>query len=88
MPHGEAYVPSAVCGIQKANIVDNLHENLVSSTEFPWVVSIQDKQYTHLAFGCILSEFWILSMASALQNRLVLPHDGWGASGLSCGPRD
>uniref|UniRef100_A0A8I6AE32 Inactive serine protease 54 n=1 Tax=Rattus norvegicus TaxID=10116 RepID=A0A8I6AE32_RAT len=69
LPHGEAHVPSAVCGIQKANIVDQLHENLVSSTEFPWVVSIQDKQYTHLAFGCILSEFWILSTASALQNR-------------------
>lgn len=50
-----------------------LKENLVSSTEFPWVVSIQDKQYTHLAFGCILSEFWILSTASALQQRPVLP---------------
>ncbi|XP_052023215.1 inactive serine protease 54 isoform X1 [Apodemus sylvaticus] len=60
---------SAICGIQKANIVDQLEENLVSSTEFPWVVSIQDKQYTHLAFGCILSKFWILSTASALQHR-------------------
>ncbi|EDL11176.1 mCG52608 [Mus musculus] len=60
---------SAICGIQKATIADKLKENLVSSTEFPWVVSIQDKQYTHLAFGCILSEFWILSTASALQHR-------------------
>ncbi|XP_028626169.1 inactive serine protease 54 isoform X1 [Grammomys surdaster] len=60
---------SAICGIQKANTEDVLKENLVSSTEFPWVVSVQDKRYTHLAFGCILSEFWILSTASALQQR-------------------
>lgn len=77
-PHGEACAPSAVCGIQKANITDQLEENLVSSSEFPWVVSIQDKRYTHLAFGCILSKFWILSTASALRHRPVLPAcEGW-----------
>ncbi|XP_049999962.1 inactive serine protease 54 isoform X2 [Alexandromys fortis] len=65
-----AHSSSAICGIQKANIEDESKENLVSSTEFPWVVSIQDQEYTHLAFGCILSEFWILSSASALQHRL------------------
>ncbi|XP_057610402.1 inactive serine protease 54 isoform X2 [Chionomys nivalis] len=65
-----AHSSSAICGIQKANIEDESKENLVSSTEFPWVVSIQDQEYTHLAFGCILSEFWILSSASALQDRL------------------
>ncbi|XP_042528791.1 inactive serine protease 54 [Dipodomys spectabilis] len=60
---------AAKCGIQKATLVDKSEENLVSITEFPWVVSLQDAQYTHLAFGCILSNFWILSAASALHNR-------------------
>lgn len=77
VPLSEAFAPSAVCGIQKANIEDESKENLVSSTEFPWVVSIQDQEYTHLAFGCILSEFWILSSASALQHRLVPQREGW-----------
>lgn len=71
------FAPPAVCGIQKANIEDESKENLVSSTEFPWVVSIQDQEYTHLTFGCILSEFWILSSASALQDRLVPQREGW-----------
>lgn len=75
--HSEAFAPPAVCGIQKANIEDESKENLVSSTEFPWVVSIQDQEYTHLTFGCILSEFWILSSASALQDRLVPQREGW-----------
>ncbi|XP_062032417.1 inactive serine protease 54 [Lepus europaeus] len=57
------------CGIQRSSSVDESEENVVSSTEFPWVVSVQDSQYVHLAFGCILSEFWILSIASAFQNR-------------------
>uniref|UniRef100_H0UZ13 Inactive serine protease 54 n=1 Tax=Cavia porcellus TaxID=10141 RepID=H0UZ13_CAVPO len=61
---------SASCGIQKTPLVDESEENLVSAMEFPWVVSVQDSQYTHLAFGCILSHFWILSIASALQDRL------------------
>lgn len=84
LPHSEAYAPSApsaVCGVQKADVMVDSKENLVGSNEFPWVVSLQDPQYTHLAFGCILSEFWILSIASALQNRLVFPTGGglgWG----------
>nr|XP_004663558.1 inactive serine protease 54 [Jaculus jaculus] len=60
---------STNCGIQKANLVDQSEENLVGIEEFPWVVSVQDVLYTHLAFGCILSEYWILSIASAFQNR-------------------
>ncbi|XP_012503295.1 PREDICTED: inactive serine protease 54 [Propithecus coquereli] len=62
---------SASCGIQQATVWDipDSEEELVSKMEFPWVVSLQDSQYTHLAFGCILSRFWILSIASAFQNR-------------------
>ncbi|XP_007946297.1 inactive serine protease 54 [Orycteropus afer afer] len=60
---------SANCGIQKAFIPDTLEDNLVHSKMFPWVVSLQDSRYTHLAFGCILSEFWILSVASTFQHR-------------------
>ncbi|XP_045389262.1 LOW QUALITY PROTEIN: inactive serine protease 54 [Lemur catta] len=62
---------SASCGIQQAALLDipDPEEQLVRKMEFPWVVSLQDSQYTHLAFGCILSQFWILSIASAFQNR-------------------
>uniref|UniRef100_A0A2K6SYI9 Inactive serine protease 54 n=1 Tax=Saimiri boliviensis boliviensis TaxID=39432 RepID=A0A2K6SYI9_SAIBB len=62
---------STSCGIQKASVFygPDPEEALVNSMEFPWVVSLQDSQYTHLAFGCILSEFWVLSIASAVQNR-------------------
>ncbi|XP_057566811.1 LOW QUALITY PROTEIN: inactive serine protease 54-like [Hippopotamus amphibius kiboko] len=60
---------SASCGIQKANIVETSEEGLVEDEEFPWVVSLQDSQYSHLAFGSILSDFWILSIASPFQNR-------------------
>ena len=63
--------PPAACGIQKSNPVETSEEGLVEDEEFPWVVSLQDVQYTHLAFGSVLSEFWILSIASALQNRPV-----------------
>ncbi|XP_034880984.1 LOW QUALITY PROTEIN: inactive serine protease 54 [Mirounga angustirostris] len=60
---------SASCGIQKTNVMEISEEGLVNDKEFPWVVSLQDSQYTHLAFGSILSEFWIISIASVLQNR-------------------
>lgn len=65
--------------------MDEPKENLVGSNEFPWVVSLQDPQYTHLAFGCILSKFWILSTASALQHRLVLPRGRAGRGALGTG---
>lgn len=66
-----AHTLSAGCGIQKTSVVETSEEGLVKDQEFPWVVSLQDSQYTHLAFGSILSEFWIISIASALQNRPV-----------------
>lgn len=60
---------------------------MVGEKEFPWIVSLQDSHYTHLTFGSILSQFWILSIASAFQNRPVPlplgpaqpPGVGWGA---------
>lgn len=65
------HTPSAGCGIQKTNVIEPSEEGLVSEKEFPWVVSLQDSRYTHLAFGSILSEFWILSIASVFHNRPV-----------------
>lgn len=63
--------PSAGCGIQKTNVIETSEEGLVSEKEFPWVVSLQNSHHAHLAFGSILSEFWILSIASAFQHRPV-----------------
>ncbi|XP_037671414.1 inactive serine protease 54 [Choloepus didactylus] len=60
---------SARCGIQKVFQRDT-SQNVVFSKEFPWVVSLQNSRYKHLTFGCILSEFWILSIASTFQNRM------------------
>lgn len=72
--------------------METSEEGLVNNNEFPWVVSLQDSLYTHLAFGSILSEFWILSIASVFQNRPVLlslgpqqpPWVGVSASCLTC----
>lgn len=66
-----ACTPPPGCGIQKSNIAVTSEEGLVEEKEFPWVVSLQDSQYTHLTFGTILSDFWILSIASTFQNRPV-----------------
>ncbi|KAM9061113.1 inactive serine protease 54 [Sarcophilus harrisii] len=44
-------------------------DDLATVDSFPWVVSLQDSQYTPLTLGCILNEFWILSIASRFQNR-------------------
>ncbi|XP_044515295.1 inactive serine protease 54 [Gracilinanus agilis] len=59
------------CLFQSSNIPTFLSDDddLATVDRFPWMVSLQDSQYTHLAFGCILSEFWILSIASRFQNR-------------------
>lgn len=88
-----ACTPPPGCGIQKSNIAVTSEEGLVEEKEFPWVVSLQDSQYTHLTFGTILSDFWILSIASTFQNRPVprfgadTAHGGRvGSSGL-CFPQ-
>ncbi|XP_036296990.1 inactive serine protease 54 [Pipistrellus kuhlii] len=60
---------AASCGIQETSDIGPSEEGLVSEREFPWVVSLQSSHHAHLAFGCILSEFWILSIASAFQHR-------------------
>lgn len=60
---------SASCGVQNTKSLETSEEGLVSEKEFPWIVSLQDSHYTHLTFGSILSQFWILSIASAFQNR-------------------
>lgn len=65
------HTPSAGCGNQNINSLEISEEGLVSEREFPWIVSLQDSHYTHLTFGSILSRFWILSIASAFQNRPV-----------------
>ncbi|KAK2085159.1 hypothetical protein P7K49_036459 [Saguinus oedipus] len=79
---------STSCGVQKVSVFygPDPEEALVNSMEFPWVVSLQDSQYTHLAFGCILSEFWVLSIASAVQNRQVpLPLGPAASPGMRVG---
>ncbi|KAK2488963.1 hypothetical protein MC885_004785 [Smutsia gigantea] len=60
---------SASCGIQETKVIKNSEEDLVLNKEFAWVMSLQDSLYTHLAFGSILTEFWIL--ASHLPFRTV-----------------
>ncbi|XP_027713712.1 inactive serine protease 54 [Vombatus ursinus] len=52
-----------------AFLPNNDDDDLATVDTFPWVVSLQDSWYTHLTFGCILNEFWILSIASCFQNR-------------------
>ncbi|XP_074142003.1 inactive serine protease 54 isoform X3 [Sminthopsis crassicaudata] len=47
----------------------NNGNDLAMVDTYPWIVSLQDSQYTPLTLGCILNEFWILSIASRFQNR-------------------
>uniref|UniRef100_A0A4X2M4U3 Peptidase S1 domain-containing protein n=1 Tax=Vombatus ursinus TaxID=29139 RepID=A0A4X2M4U3_VOMUR len=68
-----AYLSLAGCLVQSsfisAFLPNNDDDDLATVDTFPWVVSLQDSWYTHLTFGCILNEFWILSIASCFQNR-------------------
>ncbi|XP_074865224.1 inactive serine protease 54 [Carettochelys insculpta] len=57
------------CGTQSTLAPPRSTQEFVAVGEFPWVVSIQDLQHNHLAFGSILSEHWILSAAATFQMR-------------------
>uniref|UniRef100_A0ACB8EBN6 Uncharacterized protein n=1 Tax=Sphaerodactylus townsendi TaxID=933632 RepID=A0ACB8EBN6_9SAUR len=47
----------------------NTNQEFVAVGEFPWLVSLRDLHNKHIATGCILSEYWIVSVASSFQNR-------------------
>uniref|UniRef100_A0A674HXI3 Serine protease 54 n=1 Tax=Terrapene triunguis TaxID=2587831 RepID=A0A674HXI3_9SAUR len=59
----------AGCGTQMNLTPSSSMQAFAAVGEFPWVVSIQDLQHNHLAFGSILSEHWLLSAASIFQTR-------------------
>lgn len=58
----------ADCGSQVVALPHSKQE-IVAAGEFPWVVSLRDLHNKHIAIGCILSEYWIISVASSLQKR-------------------
>ncbi|XP_060110321.1 inactive serine protease 54 [Heteronotia binoei] len=58
----------ADCGSQIVAL-PNSKQEFVAAGEFPWVVSLRDLHNKHIAIGCILSEYWIVSVASSFQNR-------------------
>ncbi|KAG6927030.1 protease, serine 54 [Chelydra serpentina] len=71
--------PAAGCGTQITLAPSSSTQAFAAVGEFPWVVSIQDLQHDHLAFGSILSEHWILSAASSFQTR----HPAFAGVGLT-----
>lgn len=70
----------AGCGTQMNLTPSSSTQAFAAVGEFPWVVSIQDLQHNHLAFGSILSEHWILSAASSFQTRYDVP---WRSSTIA-----
>ncbi|XP_077166937.1 inactive serine protease 54 isoform X2 [Paroedura picta] len=56
------------CGSQIVAL-PNAKQEFVAAGEFPWVVSLRDLHSKHIATGCIVSEYWIVSVASSFQNR-------------------
>ncbi|KAM3920336.1 inactive serine protease 54 [Leptodactylus fuscus] len=66
-----AYVPfsSPSCGVSEGFMADAIHTWLFRVSSFPWLVSVQDYNKSHLAVGTIISEFWIVTAPSALKLR-------------------
>ncbi|KAL8194562.1 UNVERIFIED_CONTAM: hypothetical protein K2H54_024731 [Gekko kuhli] len=62
------FLLGADCGSQLIAL-PNSKQEFVAAGEFPWVVSLRDLHNKHIAIGCILSEYWIISVASSFQNR-------------------
>nr|XP_056718299.1 inactive serine protease 54 [Euleptes europaea] len=70
------FLLDADCGSQLIAL-PNSKQEFVAAGEFPWVVSLRDLHNKHIAVGCILSEYWIVSVASSFQNRCDhVPRDG------------
>ncbi|XP_062817685.1 inactive serine protease 54 isoform X3 [Anolis carolinensis] len=69
---GTFFVPPAlagsVCGMEILSSPVDSDQGPAATGEFPWLVSLQDMHGTHLAFGSILSQDWLLSTASAFHN--------------------
>ncbi|XP_029466554.1 inactive serine protease 54 [Rhinatrema bivittatum] len=60
---------SASCGIFNGSIPNNASKENMSLSGFPWLVSLQDLNGTHLVTGSIISKHWIVSIASSFQDR-------------------
>ncbi|XP_054856812.1 inactive serine protease 54 [Eublepharis macularius] len=58
----------ADCGPRVAALLGS-KQDVTSAGEFPWVVSLRDFYNNHIAMGCILSQYWIISVAASFQNR-------------------
>ncbi|XP_062817687.1 inactive serine protease 54 isoform X4 [Anolis carolinensis] len=58
----------SVCGMEILSSPVDSDQGPAATGEFPWLVSLQDMHGTHLAFGSILSQDWLLSTASAFHN--------------------
>ncbi|XP_067327029.1 inactive serine protease 54 [Anolis sagrei] len=56
------------CGTEILSSPTDSDQGSAVTGEFPWLVSLQDTQGRHLAFGSILSQDWLLSTASAFHN--------------------
>ncbi|XP_063169144.1 inactive serine protease 54 [Candoia aspera] len=59
---------AAGCGRQASFAPTNATQEVAAVGELPWMVSLQD-QDSHIAFGSILSKYWILSAASSFHSR-------------------
>ncbi|XP_025032264.1 inactive serine protease 54 [Python bivittatus] len=61
-------IAAAGCGRQARLAPTNSAQEAATVGGLPWMVSLQD-QDSHIAFGSILSKYWILSAASSFHSR-------------------